>query len=182
MTATFEIVKSVRREILADIMRSVDEASGILEAHDAYRIRPPAALIGGEWDWYWHLTRPERNRLRKGWMSDTADGPDLIADRFHLPVDEAMAEWLRCTRIIDAARSMQIRKSGGGYVPGSASLGGDIDDLFPHPIYQLTELFSPQPSCVWYLAEVSANEDETREEATWETSRISISDMDTMDF
>lgn len=170
---TFDLVKSIRREIMAEVDAKAAEAFGILEIHGALSISPPPTSAGGEWDWFAELTRAERARITRRWMSPYGNGPDLIADAFHLPVDEAMAEWVRCTRLIDTAASMHIRKSGSGYVPGSASVGGyEVDDLFPHPDYRLADLFASFPTCVEYLSELPID---PREEATkWRINKTSI--------
>ncbi len=128
-------VRDARAEAGAHIARMVDDAMGFLEASESWTLRPPVTTCGrpacsrhadrrhGEWDWFWEVSRAERTRLAR-WFDRDGIQIDVLADLLHVDPDTAGACWLASTRIIDADRSMRIRKSGGGYVPGVASLGG----------------------------------------------------------
>jgi hypothetical protein len=168
---SFEVVKAIRKNVLTEIDRIVDEAIGELERHEAWRLAIPGKYAGGEWDWFRHLERKEQRRIESRWMSEFGQGPDLIAHSWHLDVDEAMAEWLRYTRIIHLGLSMKIRKSGRGYVPKSTTVGGfRLDDLYPDSGYALESLFAPSPTCCEYLDELDRDmrEDaEYREVTQW---------------
>jgi hypothetical protein len=180
-TTAYDPVSAIRREIMTEIEAAASDAYGQLEAHGALVIAPPRGEIGGEWNWYWHLSQPERQRIRRNWVDSLADGPDVIADRYHANVDEAMSDWLRCTRVVDYARWLRTRprhmRGGPERARRVASVGGhDLDDLFPHPLYRLSTLFAVRVTCEAYLTELTAQEDEEREEAAqWRPSAVSTS-------
>lgn len=156
-------IDDARAEALITIRLAVDDAAGILESHNATAMSHPGTHTGAEWDWFADLSRAEKSRLRRNWFTDRADPPDVIADHFALPIDEAMAEWLRCTRIVDAGDVVVIglRNSHRAHHYESIKrFGGlDLNDLLSTG-YDLTRLLCPRPICTDYLAELTAAEDD----------------------
>lgn len=155
---TWSAVKRARREAWEVIDRVAEDALGWLEQRDAFHLSMPCH--GGEWDWFWTLSKAERRRIVSRWCCEHGRGPDEVTDEVGLEHGRLMDEWLRCTRVLDAAASLRIRKYH-GYTPGTASLGGlTVDDLFMDSGYELVELFASQPACTDYMARVLADDAE----------------------
>jgi hypothetical protein len=166
MTARpFREVLRWRAIALDEIDAQADECRGILERTGSHVLGPPVK-DAGEWDWFWHLDWAERSRLRRlGWFDPLGPGPDIVADAFELELDEAMDEWLRCTRVIDAATSMHSTPVASGRLPICRSVGDlGVKDLFVSTEFDLAKLFEPWPACGDYVATVIA--EETEEQAS----------------
>jgi len=146
----WEAVKAARAAAWQVIDRMVEDADGFIEGLEAVKLSRPVAGAG-EWDWYFGLARAERARILSRWTSDFGQSPDAVTGAVGSDHDDLMVEWVRATRIIDAAASLRIRKYH-GYVPGTKALGGrSIDVLFPGTGYELTALFAAQPACTDYI-------------------------------
>ena len=114
-----------RKRALDEVRDLADQAQGYLDY--AGTISSPPANHGGEWDWFFELARPERQRLLKRWTQANSNGPD------HL---ENVEEWLRCTRVVDCA-AMVGKRPGLDYLP---SVGGSANEIL-RTSFDLVRLF-----------------------------------------
>lgn len=126
---TRDRARQVRREIRQEARLVQREAAKQLDLAQAHRMHSPGRNPSAEYDWFTGLDPKEKQRLRQRWMRSDATtlDPDEIADMMsnHLrefaSMDEAMEEWLRLTRVHDAAGAV-----GSGKVPVARAYSGEV--------------------------------------------------------
>lgn len=122
--------QEIKRQIRQEARKVQRQAAGQIDLAQAHRIKSPGRNPSAEYDWFTGLDAKEKIRLRARWMRDDpyVMDPDEVADMMTRHVrefgsmDEAMEEWLRLTRVHDAAGAV-----GQGKVPVSRAYSGEIN-------------------------------------------------------
>lgn len=118
-----------KREVREQARHVQIDAAKQLEQYQALRMKTPGRNPSAEYDWFEGLDPREKTRLRTRWMRDDpiVQQPDEIAAvmrdiRDFETMDEAIDEWLRLTRVHDAAGAVAS-----GKIPAARSYSNAVD-------------------------------------------------------
>ena len=137
MYAQRKLTQQLKEDVWVEAAEAQREALGWLDQAQGTFMQHPRNATGGEYDWYKGLAKKEKDRLNRWFVDDPTFAIDKLAQNARsagaisdaASADQFAAEWLRQTRIVDAAAS--IRQ---GRWPGanSSRFGGvDGSELLP---------------------------------------------------
>lgn len=111
-------LRSDAKEAEDDYWREMDRAGGEGKIKAPPKLERQAERVGGgyvskkggDYDWFYGLSKAEQKRLRSNWFSSSsgAQTPDEVEER-----GLSMKQWLALTRGIDAARAVRSGRGGG---------------------------------------------------------------------
>ena len=147
-----QMTQAFAQKVRAEAKQAADDAQGILDMAGIRKlpVPPPArrekdALgrtrtvrpgAGGEWDWWDRLNPKEQRRIREKWMQPGVGlGVDEASDMLNAALgkdrshDEAMAEFVKLTRMVDEGRLLAAGRTKRGARPDlvSQTLAGEPD-------------------------------------------------------